>query len=101
MAAENKNVNGYNGAHHTYTPGERTQGLNAQSGSTPVGSLDEEAATARAATPSEPSAVNEGTKPPSKDEVGWYFVESYYTTLSKNPETLYVWPSLLSCKSIC
>lgn len=25
-----------------------------------------------------------------KDEVGWYFVEQYYTTLSKSPERLYV-----------
>lgn len=25
-----------------------------------------------------------------KDEVGWYFVEQYYTTLSKNPEKLYL-----------
>lgn len=25
-----------------------------------------------------------------KDEVGWYFVEQYYTTLSKNPEKLHV-----------
>jgi len=25
-----------------------------------------------------------------KDEVGWYFVEQYYTTLSKNPEKLCV-----------
>ena len=25
-----------------------------------------------------------------KDEVGWYFVEQYYTTLSKSPEKLYV-----------
>ena len=24
------------------------------------------------------------------DEVGWYFVEQYYTTLSKEPERLYV-----------
>ncbi len=100
MAAENQNVNGYNGAHHTYVQGERFQDTNAQSGSAHVGNLDEEAATALAATPPEPSAVNEGTKPPSKDEVGWYFVESYYTTLSKNPETLYVWPSLLSCNRI-
>lgn len=28
-----------------------------------------------------------------KDEVGWYFVEQYYTTLSKSPEKLYVGPS--------
>ena len=27
---------------------------------------------------------------PSKDEVGWYFVEQYYTTLSKNPAKLHV-----------
>ena len=27
---------------------------------------------------------------PSKDEVGWYFVEQYYTTLSKSPEKLHV-----------
>lgn len=35
---------------------------------------------------------------PSKDEVGWYFVEQYYTTLSKYPEKLHVRissPSLL------
>ena len=25
-----------------------------------------------------------------KDEVGWYFVEQYYTTMSKSPEKLYV-----------
>lgn len=35
---------------------------------------------------------------PPKDEVGWYFVEQYYTTLSKNPEKLHVRPidSILS-----
>ena len=26
----------------------------------------------------------------SKDEIGWYFVEQYYTTLSKSPEKLHV-----------
>jgi hypothetical protein len=30
----------------------------------------------------------------SKDEVGWYFVEQYYTTLSKSPEKLHVSPML-------
>ena len=25
-----------------------------------------------------------------KDEVGWYFVEQYYTTLNKTPERLHV-----------
>jgi hypothetical protein len=26
----------------------------------------------------------------SKEEVAWYFVESYYTTMSRTPEKLYV-----------
>lgn len=33
----------------------------------------------------------------SKDEVGWYFVEQYYTTLSKTPEKLHVCCDQLSC----
>lgn len=41
----------------------------------------------------------------SKDEVGWYFVEQYYTTLSKSPEKLHVsttrprYASVLTCDS--
>jgi hypothetical protein len=35
------------------------------------------------------SAANTGNNL-SKDEVGWYFVEQYYTTLSKFPEKLHV-----------
>lgn len=31
-----------------------------------------------------------GIRDLSKDEVGWYFVEQYYTTLSKSPEKLHV-----------
>jgi hypothetical protein len=31
----------------------------------------------------------------SKDEIGWYFVEQYYTTLSKSPEKLHV------CRTVC
>lgn len=36
----------------------------------------------------------------SKDEVGWYFVEQYYTTLSKSPEKLHVsyYASLFRCR---
>jgi hypothetical protein len=44
-----------------------------------------------------PSAPSSGINPPAaqqadipKDEVGWYFVEQYYTTLSRNPEKLYL-----------
>lgn len=32
-----------------------------------------------------------------KDEVGWYFVESYYTMLSKNPERLHACLPFLGC----
>ncbi|KAL5612584.1 hypothetical protein BROUX41_004321 [Berkeleyomyces rouxiae] len=30
------------------------------------------------------------TQEPTKDEVGWFFVEQYYTTLSKSPEKLHL-----------
>jgi hypothetical protein len=33
---------------------------------------------------------SEGNNDISKDEVGWYFVEQYYTTLSRSPEKLHV-----------
>ena len=33
---------------------------------------------------------NAQSSPPSKDEVGWYFVEQYYTTLSRSPEKIHV-----------
>ena len=40
-----------------------------------------------AATPSKASPAQAEI---SKDEVGWYFVEQYYTTLSRNPDKLYL-----------
>jgi hypothetical protein len=49
--------------------------------------------------PADPSAVavsGEAVDPSganndlSKDEVGWYFVEQYYTTLSKSPDRIHV-----------
>jgi hypothetical protein len=33
----------------------------------------------------------------SKDEIGWYFVEQYYTTLSKSPEKLHVRFTVSTC----
>ncbi|KAG5939169.1 hypothetical protein E4U53_007861 [Claviceps sorghi] len=38
----------------------------------------------------DPSAASSNL---SKDEVGWYFVEQYYTTLSKSPEKLHLFYS--------
>lgn len=34
--------------------------------------------------------ANEGSGSLTKDQVGWYFVEQFYTTLSKSPEKLHV-----------
>ena len=39
-------------------------------------------------TPATGAASQQSDVP--KDEVGWYFVEQYYTTLSRNPEKLYL-----------
>ncbi|KAL8752386.1 MAG: hypothetical protein Q9199_005783 [Rusavskia elegans] len=36
------------------------------------------------------SSSAEGSSNVPKDEVGWYFVEQYYTTLSKSPEKLHL-----------
>lgn len=38
----------------------------------------------------QPQAASGSNSNLSKDEVGWYFVEQYYTTLSKSPEKLHV-----------
>ncbi|KAG5750195.1 hypothetical protein H9Q72_006129 [Fusarium xylarioides] len=47
------------------------------------------APTTSAADGSATAAVS-ATNNPSKDEVGWYFVEQFYTTLSKSPEKLHL-----------
>jgi len=47
------------------------------------------------AGPVDAAANAAGNSNLSKDEVGWYFVEQYYTTLSKSPEKLHV------CYPVC
>ncbi|GAB7330833.1 hypothetical protein MBLNU13_g02372t1 [Cladosporium sp. NU13] len=42
-----------------------------------------------ASNPPAPAANTQSEIP--KDEVGWYFVEQYYTTLSRTPEKLYLY----------
>ncbi|KAF1991928.1 hypothetical protein K402DRAFT_73977 [Aulographum hederae CBS 113979] len=37
-----------------------------------------------------PAGSSQSSAEISKDEVGWYFVEQYYTTLSKTPEKLFL-----------
>lgn len=36
------------------------------------------------------SGAAQGSSSVPKDEVGWYFVEQYYTTLSRSPDKLHV-----------
>lgn len=86
-------VNGNHGAHQLYGQAESfqtSQSSNASTGTAVASAFPNEALVASAVTPSESTGATEGGKTPSKDEVGWYFVESYYTTMGKNPDTLYV-----------
>jgi len=47
---------------------------------------------AAAAATADASSAASSSSNLSKDEVGWYFVEQYYNTLSKTPEKLHVGP---------
>ncbi len=48
------------------------------------------------AAPAEaPANADSPTDNLPKVEVGWYFVEQYYTTMSKSPERLHVSPAPL------
>jgi len=40
--------------------------------------------------PTSASQVDQQAPEVPKDEVGWYFVEQYYTTLNKTPDRLHV-----------
>lgn len=42
----------------------------------------------QSSTPTNVPANNEPKHEVSKDEVGWFFVEKYYTTMSRSPEKL-------------
>jgi hypothetical protein len=58
----------------------------ATNGNLSHGSNDQFGATTASDGPGGPNSTNNL----SKDEVGWYFVEQFYTTLSKSPEKLHV-----------
>ena len=42
------------------------------------------------APPPPTTATTEEEKPIGKEMIGWYFVEQYYNTMSKEPHKLYV-----------
>ncbi|KAL8943589.1 MAG: hypothetical protein Q9216_000954 [Gyalolechia sp. 2 TL-2023] len=84
-------VNGNYGSMNSYSSGDQqpsshataTSALNSGLAGTDILSGPQPSASASA-------TVAEGSSSVPKDEVGWYFVEQYYTTLSKNPEKLHL-----------
>ena len=82
-------VNGNYAPHQGY--GGLEQQPNNYTYAPPTGNIS---ATTPAAASTQTPPAGSATQPQqpdiSKDEVGWYFVEQYYTTLSRNPEKLYL-----------
>lgn len=82
MASDLANMNG------NYTQSQSQgyeQGYNSISTSQTNGDYN-----SNTATTTQPNGSSGNTPEIPKDEVGWYFVEQYYTTLSRSPEKLYV-----------
>ena len=82
-----KGVNGYQQSFEHQAPTHSTSNM---SGSANSGSFNAESSNTPSAGVTASSAASEGNGSVPKDEVGWYFVEQYYTTLSKHPEKLHV-----------
>nr|POF02603.1 putative g3bp-like protein [Quercus suber] len=81
MASEVPSMPGANGTftqHQNYEQQQQSNGTYAQNGSP-----GHQAPFSQTPSTSQTADI-------SKDEVGWYFVEQYYTTLSRNPSKLYL-----------
>ena len=91
MASESamKPVNGNYGNQQQYGTAEEHLSSHSGANTTTSGAYDGENPNPMA-TNNSSSVASEGNGGVPKDEVGWYFVEQYYTTLSKNPEKLHV-----------
>lgn len=48
---------------------------------------------AQSSTPTTATPTEQQKNEISKDEVGWFFVEQYYTTMSRNPDKLHLFYS--------
>ncbi|KAL8905766.1 MAG: hypothetical protein Q9207_002435 [Kuettlingeria erythrocarpa] len=86
-------VNGNYGSMSSYGSADQqlpSHGLASGSAAPAPGSTGADVSNAPNAAASNPTVPAEGSSSVPKDEVGWYFVEQYYTTLSKNPEKLHV-----------
>ena len=100
MATEsvNKPINGTGGMNQPYgLPEQSSQVSGSNSGSLATGATGEDHASgSNPGQPSHTATSGSGNGGVPKDEVGWYFVEQYYTTLSKTPEILHVISSSLT-----
>ncbi|KAL8778928.1 MAG: hypothetical protein Q9194_001723 [Teloschistes cf. exilis] len=86
-------VNGIYGPQNPYASAEQqasSRELGTSAGAQPSAPTTSEATNAPNTSTGTPAASGEASSSLPKDEVGWYFVEQYYTTLSKNPEKLHL-----------
>ena len=90
MAAEVGGMpNGTYAPHHGYGMDQNAYAYSANTPA-PVSQPPAQQPPQASTTPSNAPAAQQPQSEISKDEVGWYFVEQYYTTLSRSPEKLYL-----------
>jgi hypothetical protein len=77
MMATEAPTNGTYAQHNPYAASEQSFGSHQANTSSTTG---------YSSATTQPAA----TSTPSKEEVAWYFVEQYYTTMSRSPEKLYL-----------
>lgn len=99
MASEmvSKGMNGNYAAQQPYDQQMQSQPANSITGSSSSGAFSADQPSTNSGGNTVNATTNDGNSSVPKDEVGWYFVEQYYTTLSKAPEKLHVSVVLLSC----
>ena len=85
-----KSVNGNHSSQQQYGNAEQHLSSHGGANSVATGAYSGENTSSTATANNTSSSTNEGNGGVPKDEVGWYFVEQYYTTLSKSPEKLHV-----------
>lgn len=81
--------NGTYAPHHGYGMDQNAYAYSANAAA-PVSQPPTQQPPQASTTPSNAPAAQQPQSEISKDEVGWYFVEQYYTTLSRSPEKLYL-----------
>lgn len=79
-------INGNFASHSGYGSSDQNHSAYANNNSTSQSAYGNAAPSTTSNTTSQSNSASEIPK----DEVGWYFVEQYYTTLSRSPEKLYV-----------